>query len=206
MPQIALTTFLKLCLLSEKRKKSEYAKYLGPGGGYDYYWSLKSCIADITFGEKTYDYCVGHTLNPLKKAAEKAHNTAGLQAFVKWLEGRPRDFFDPPEGVYASPKGHLKIKLRPEFGRISESQRSVVAIWNTNEPALTKFVAVVGIMMMSEKLQTGDFKDCKFTVLDLRKPFWYRSELPQPHVARFLAQELEWVDNFFQENVSKKAA
>ena len=206
MPQIALTTFLKLSLFDEKRKRREYGKYLRPGGGYDFYWSLKKCVSEMTFGGKTYDYCVGHILNPLKNAPERTNNTAGLQSFVKWLEGRDRQFFMPPEGVYASPKGHLKIKLRPEFGIFSNDQRNVVAIWNTKEPALTRFMAVVGIHLMEAKLKAVDFEDCKFTLLDLRKPFWYRSEVDQPYVAKFVVDELDWVDNFFEENEGKKAA
>ncbi len=204
IPQVALTTFLKLCMLTEAQKKSAYRKYFMPGDGYDFYWSLKKCVSKMTFEGKTYDGCVGEILNPLKNTAERKHNTDGLKEFVNWYNKWDRKFFAPPSGVYSSPKGYLKIKLKPEFGLQLPSERRVVAVWNTVKPQLTPFYGGVGIHLMNEVLKEGEFADCKFTMLDLRRPGWIVAEGLPRAIPVFLRNELAWIDNFFEE-ISKAA-
>jgi len=206
MPQIALTTFLKLCLFSEKRKQSEYRRYLTPGDGYDFYRSLKRCVAETTYGEKTYDYCVGKYLNPLKRASERNLNREGLQSFVNWVRPLGQDFFEPPEGVASSPKGHLKVKLKPEVGIRIGAEKRVVAIWNTRTPELSQFVAGVGVQLLQSNLSAPPFDDCTFSLLDLRKNASYFAQGENPHIAKFIFDEFNWADAFFEENKKEEAA
>jgi hypothetical protein len=206
MPRIALSTFLKYCLLSEKQKASSYRKYLNPGEGYDFYWSLKKCVSEITFGGHSYDHCMGTIINPLRKKVEQTHNAHGLRTFVYWLGGRERTFFAPPEATIATPKGYLSIRLKPEFGIVSDGERQIVSIWNTRTPDMTPFYAGVGIYLLEQNLCEGDFSDCKSTILDVRKHHWFRTDRIPATVPEFIEKEFVWIDKFFEDEAKKKAA
>lgn len=205
MPQIALTTFLKLYSMNRLQKEREYKKYLKPGGGYDFYWTLKKSATAMTVGGKTYDESA-KIFKSISNAAEIKNNKEGLTSLDEWLGDAELKFFNPPHGAIKSPKEFLTIKLKPEFGFESSQGRRLVTIWNTKVPEITQRMAAAGIYLMDSQLRKGQFEDCACTVLNLRKKFLYITDRISDETKMSVTAELNWVDQFFEEHASEKAA
>ncbi|HEX5106529.1 MAG TPA: hypothetical protein VFV87_22070, partial [Pirellulaceae bacterium] len=163
MPTISLTTFMKLCSKTPSSKATAYSKYLTPGG-YDFYQRLKVEANAATVLGKSHSDCE-EALASIANESERKHNLAGFKALVKWLITESGKFFAPPTALCESPKGFIKVRLKPEFGIETAVGRRLVTLWNTKKPELTSSIAGVGIYLMNQHLLKGDFEDCKSAVL-----------------------------------------
>jgi hypothetical protein len=174
MPSISLCSFLKILSQGTPQKTTEYAKYLTPGG-YDFYWRLKDAAFSMTVGGQAFDQCV-QPLNGIK----------------------------PPHGSCSSPKGHLTIKLVPEFGLVDAGTRQLVHLWNSKQPDLKPAIAGVGIYLMQQHLCIDEFADCACVILDLRKRRILSVAATAPQTPSMVSSEFAWIDNFFEQ--ASKAA
>jgi hypothetical protein len=197
VPQIALTTFLKLLTKGTPQKASEYSKYLSPGG-YDYYWSLKDAASDHTVNGKSIDECEAQIRRSVSRPSELEHNLVGLKSLAKWAAAQKGTFFRPPHTICWSPKKQLGIKLEPEIGLKTADGTRVITLWNTKTSDLSQTMAGAGIYLMKRHLHLDDCLNCEFSILDLRKGrSFVAAELPA-HIARMVASEFAWVDEFFE--------
>jgi hypothetical protein len=198
MPQIGLTTFLKLFSKTTPQKMKEYGKYLTPGG-YDFYWTLKDSATALTVGGKQFSECEKLILS-MKRQSERDNNIAGLKSLSKWLDKQQNaTFFEAPKAVCKSPKGHLLIKIEPEFGIKNVSERRLVTVWNAKSPDMSQTISGVGIYLMQQFLHEGEFADCKSAILDLRKNSLFVADVVPANVAMMVASEFAWVDEFFEQ-------
>jgi hypothetical protein len=202
MPNVSLSSFLKILSQGTPQKIREYGKYLTPGG-YDFYWQLKDAAFALTVGGKTFDDCV-QPINQIKRDVERKHNYEGLKNLRKWISGQSCSFFPAPQGSCSSPKGYLKVKLEPEFGLQEGDKRRLIYIWNCKGTELKPVIAGVGIYMMQKHLAAGDYSDCSCGLLDLRKRRLFVTDSLPPGIPAMVSSEFAWVDNFF-EQVAKAA-
>jgi hypothetical protein len=204
MPQIGLTTFMKLWAQHPSRKEQEYRRYLTPGG-YDYYWSMKRAAAALTYGGLK----VGEALRILagiKREAEHQNNLAGITSLSKFLDGLDCSYFAPPRGLRTSPKGELTVKVEPQFGVKLQSERRLVTLWNTKSPEMTMPIATVGISLMFDALARDQFGDCTCSILVLRTGKWFVAERTTDEMRTAILRELEWIDRLFEKFRSERAA
>ena len=76
MPNLSLTSFLKILSKGTPQKVQEYGKYLTPGG-YDFYWQLKEAALALTVGGEPFDRCV-QSIIKITRDVERKHNFEGL--------------------------------------------------------------------------------------------------------------------------------
>lgn len=203
MPNIALTSFMKILSCSALQKSREYRKYLSPGG-YDFYWHLKDAAADLTILGKSFDECLEQIIQ-IKREVERTHNLHGLNSLRKWLADKKHcSFFSPPRGVCSSPKGHLTVKLEPEFGFEELGKTHLVQLWNCKGTELKPNVAAVGIYLLRQHLISDGFSETNCIILDLRKGKAFSGLAIPPNIPAVIASEFAWVDSFF-EHASKAA-
>jgi hypothetical protein len=81
VPQIGLTTFLKLLSKGTPQKAAEYGKYLTPGG-YDFYRTLKEAATAHTVGGVSLEDCAAIIKKNARRAPEIEHNIAGITALA----------------------------------------------------------------------------------------------------------------------------
>lgn len=204
MPQIALTTFLKLTTKGTPQKVAEYSKYLTPGGGYDYYWSLKDAAAELTTNGRSAIECAALIKKSITRPAELEHNLAGLNALAAWVGAQQGTFFKAPTAVCWSPKKHLGIKLEPEVAIKMIDRTRAITLWNAKTPELTQGVAAIGIYLMQKYLPFSDLPNCECAMLDLRKKKLFVAAKLPANIASMVASEFAWVDQFF--DAMKQAA
>ena len=204
MPQVALTTFLKLWSHRPGRKESEYRKYLSPGG-YDYYWSMKAGVDVLTNGGD-----LGKALSLLEglsRESERENNAHGIKTLAELLadhEGKGQ-CFKAPHGSISSPLGHLTIKIEPEFGiEVEGSRRRLVALWNTKTPEMTTALAAVGFCLMFDAVVGDEFKDCSCSIYDLRQKRWLVADATTATMRAAIRRELDWVDRLFEKFRAEK--
>jgi len=101
-------------------------------------------------------------------------------------------------GSCLSPEGHVKIKLEPAFGYVSNGQRRMVHTWASQSITLPRNVAACGLYLMKQHLCVDGFADCIPAILDLRKRELFVSELLPPMTGAMVASELAWADRIFQ--------
>jgi len=203
MPNVSLSSFLKILSKGTPQKVQEYGKYLTPGG-YDFYWRLKDAARALTVEGKSFAECV-KPIEAISRAVEKAHNLEGLKSLQRWLEvAAAATFFRPPAANCSSPEGLMNVKLEPEFGIVIDGHRRLVQIWNSKGGTLNRTIAGAGIYLIQEYLCRAEFGDCEGAVLDLRKRELYLAAAIPPNIPMIVASELAWVDGFFKAH--KKAA
>jgi hypothetical protein len=197
MPTVSLNAFLKILSKSSPQKITEYARYLSPGG-YDFYWMLKDAVRARSVGGASLADCSKPIL-AIDRVVEKKHNLGGLTSFDKWLTKQGAvEFFECPTGNCSSPEEHLKIKLEPAFGYISNGQRRMVHTWASQSITLPRNVAGCGLYLLKQHLCSGEFADCIPTILDLRRRELFVAELLPPMISVTVASELAWADGFFK--------
>jgi hypothetical protein len=202
MPTVALTTFLKLSDKAPAAKATAYGKYLEPGG-YDFYWRLKAMARALTVKGKPYLECE-KILQGIKDETKRKHNLSGLKSLAQWLEKeKDTKFFAPPAALCVTPKGYLTIRLAPEFGVEGKGGRRLVTLWNIKAPAMTQNIAAAGIYLKQQYLQTEQFADCSFAILDLRKATMFVADAIPVGLAATVAKEFAWVDSFFEQAIGK---
>jgi hypothetical protein len=197
VPQIALTTFLKLLTRGTPEKVGEYSKYLSPGG-YDYYWSLKAAASELTINGKPLGECEAQIKGSVRRASELEHNLSGLNSLAKWVAVQKGAFFKPPHAICWSPKKHLGVKLEPEFGLKTSEGSRIITLWNAKTSELSQRVAGVGIYLMKQHLRLDGHPNCEFSIFDLRKQRSFVALEPPTHIASMVASEFAWVDQFFE--------
>jgi len=196
MPAVSLPAFLKIVSKGAPQKAQEYGRYLQPGG-YDFYWRLKDAIHARTLGGEAFSDCSKAILE-ISRDVEKKHNLSGLKSFESWLNKiQAKEFFTPPLGSGVSARGHLTVKLEPEFGYIVNGRRAIVQTWNSKSVTLPKNVVGCGLYLMKEHLCVGEFSDCIPAILDLRRKFLFSAEGIPPVVISMVNSEFAWADGFF---------
>jgi hypothetical protein len=195
MPNVSLSSFMKILSQGAPQKIREYGKYLTPGG-YDFYWRLKDAAYALTVGGQPFDKCL-QSINQIKSDVERRHNHQGFEALNKWVSGQGYSFFAPPKGSCSSPKGYLTVKLEPEFGMESGGHRRIVHIWNCKGTDLKQMTAGVGIYLMQKYLAVGAYGDCSCAILDLRKGRMFLAVKISTQIPLIVSSEFAWVDNFF---------
>jgi hypothetical protein len=202
MPNISVTSFLNIMGKGAPQKVREYGRYLSPGG-YDFYWRLKEAAYDLTVGGKPFPDCLASMLK-IKNDHERKHNIAMLESLHRWLSASEQIFFSAPKGQASSPKGHLVVKLEPEFGMVVNGERRLVQLWSNQGTALKQITAGAGIYLLTQKLSTASYSDCKCVILDLRKRQVFAADKIPAHTSTMVLSELAWADSFFE--ASAKAA
>jgi hypothetical protein len=201
MPTVALTTYLKLCAMTLPAKAAAYGKYLEPGG-YDFYWRLKNLARATTVEGKPYPECEKILLG-IKDEIKRKHNLAGFKSLARWLEKeKEAKFFAPPTALCTTPKGHLTIRLAPEFGIENKVERRLVTLWNVKAPVMTQGIAATGIYLMRQYLKTAQFSDCSCAILDLRTGAIFVADAIPTVIATTAAKEFAWVDSFFEQTIN----
>jgi hypothetical protein len=202
MPQIALTTFLKLWTHSPTRKESEYRKYLSPGG-YDYYWSMKDGAEILTSGGDLEQAL--SVLDGLSRESERENNAHGIKTLAQLLAELKGECFKAPRGSVSSPQGHLTIKIEPEFGiELEGSRRRLVALWNAKTPEMSTALAAVGFCLMFDAIVSDEFKDCSCSIYDLRQKRWLVADATTATMRAAIRRELDWVDSVFEKFLAEK--
>src|SRR5262249_4975013 len=129
MPTVSLNAFLKILTKSSPQKAAEYGRYLTPGG-YDFYWLLKDAARSLTVGGKSLEECL-KVIEKIDRPVEKKHNLSALKSLSAWLKKEKiEQFFETPSSSFASPAGHVTIKLEAAFGYVKDGQRHVLHAWN----------------------------------------------------------------------------
>ena len=204
MPTVSLNAFLKILSKSSPQKAAEYGRYLKPGG-YDFYWMLKEAVRARTLGGQSLVEC-SKPISKIDRLVEKKHNLDALKSFDKWLKPISGvEFFEVPATVISSPGGHLRIKLEPTFGYVSDGQRRIVHTWATQVPSLTQNLAACGLYLLKENLCLNEFSNCVPAILDLRKRSLFISDAIPRVVGPMVASEIAWADGFFSESAKVAA-
>jgi len=197
MPQVVLTTFLKLWNHSPSRKEAAYRKYLSPGG-YDFYWSMKAGAETLTHGDGDLGKAL-RVLDGLSREAEREHNGYGIKTLAELLSGLKGEYFKAPRGSVSSPLGHLTIKVEPEFGiKLEKGRRRLVSLWNTKTPELTTALAAVGFALMFDAVARDEFRDCSCSICDLRQKRWLVADATTATMQLAIRRELDWLDRLFE--------
>jgi hypothetical protein len=196
MPQIALTTFLKLWSHGPTRKESEYRKYLAPGG-YDYYWSMKEGAKILTNGGELEQAL--SVVDGLTRESERENNAYGIKTLAELLAQLKGKCFEAPRGSLSSPLGHLTIKVEPEFGiELEKTRRRLVILWNSKTPEMTTALSAVGLCLMFDAVALNDFRDCSASIYDLRQRHWFIAAATTATMRNAIRRELDWVDRLFE--------
>lgn len=166
MPRMNLTTFLANDSSDSVTKASKMAKYADAPGGADYYWGLKHAARKIFLEGEPYDQAVSVMIN-MTVDHQRRDNQSALRELHSWKLANPGDPLEPPTGQIAGPAGELIIKLEPAFAIERNGKREAYVLWTYKDLRLTRAVAGMGILLLEQGLQVGEFADWQFYILDV---------------------------------------
>lgn len=171
MDDISFTTFLKIGLKPTTQGRfGALQSMLNGSGGYDFYKRMKLASREVARGEVDRE-TIFTQLQTIKRPSEREHNVAMAKLTCEWWDGLPgaTALQERPSGTYRRPEMVFGIRLVPELAYELEGQTYVTYLWAIRMPKLTRQAAGAGLYLLREQLATGNFKDARFQIRDLRE-------------------------------------
>lgn len=158
------TTFLKICTKTTRGKIGDIRRFTGKGG-YDFYKVMKKLASKLSQNEITLEGAK-EEIAKIVKDSERDHTLAAIERLELWLNKHQPTWSDPPEHIFVSPSGLLKINLKPELGfKAADGKTHAIYLWNLAQPTMKQELAGEGLWLLADELGKPDNT---FEILDLR--------------------------------------
>jgi len=160
-----LTTFLANDLTDSVTRAGKLAKYAESPGGSDYYWGFRLAARRLFLEDVPFDEAVG-VMARMTVDHQRAANQEALRNLYRWKLGNPGISVEPPTGEIAGPKGSLIVRLDPAFAITRKGVTEAYVPWLYKDLRLPRAVGGMGVFLLELGLQTGEFENWKFYVMD----------------------------------------
>jgi hypothetical protein len=162
---ISLTTFLKICGRTSIAGKIRDVRPLAKPGGYDFYRAMKRLAAQLAQGKIDLAWALSEA-EKIKQKPEREHTREGIKKFGQWLQAQSLEYVTPPNGVFQSDSGLLKIRVGPEIAFKGKDGKAIaMCLWNLARPSLKPYLAAEGLRLAKQALSTAKFE---FVIFDMR--------------------------------------
>ncbi|AKI03200.1 hypothetical protein IMCC20628_04530 [Hoeflea sp. IMCC20628] len=148
---LSLNTFIRYYSLDPSKLVGEISRRMQKSGGYDFYGMLSDAIRAKIRGatEDEIQFILGRSNNP----SEVSYNRTAFDVFMsKFGKKRGLAIFEK-KGRIKLCDGELIILASPLFSIESSSGFSVYNVWATQNPALDRVRAGVGVHLLNKAFQ-----------------------------------------------------
>ena len=193
---LTFTTFLKICARKTLGKIGELRTFMQPGG-YDFYKVFKKLA--VARAEGAIDLAKAKiVVEKIKQTPERTHTLEAITKFDKWCSGKKLKCKTPPQAMFKSPSGLLKIRLTPELAFVNESGETyVLYLWNLSTPELKNELAGEGLRLLVRELKpNGKYK---LGIFDLRKNVIVPETVIKPASDKQLTYDLMLIEEIWKD-------
>lgn len=200
MDDLSFTTFLKLGLLpTTQGQLGQLQRMLASERGYDFYKQMKFAAKEVALGQVPPEEIM-KKLEAIPRKSERDHNILMANNFLEWWNSQKnvKALSDRPSGVFKKQMMSFGIKMRPELAYEKDGSIHVVYLWATKSPKITNQAAGVGIYLLQEGLRKGNFKNAKFSILNLRTGKILSDNLVTNQSATLAAAEISLINELWK--------